>query len=83
MLDSTQPHDVFSGKDDLYRLLRETRAAVNLLSDRMTNIELFLAGEGGSINTVSEDEIEQGSAMSNTKGNSGMVPNRVGKKKRK
>ena len=77
MLDSTQPHDVFSGKDDLYRLLRETRAAVNLLSDRMTNIELFLAGEGGSVNTVSEDD------MANTSGNSGMRPSVSGGKGRK
>lgn len=77
MLDSTQPHDVFSGKDDLYRLIRETRAAVNLLSDRMTNIELFLAGEGGSVNTVSEDD------MANTSGNSGMRPSVSGGKGRK
>ena len=77
MLDSTQPHDVFSGKDDLYRLLRETRAAVNLLSDRMTNIELFLAQEGGSVNTVSEDD------MANTSGNSGMRPSVSGGKGRK
>ena len=66
MLDINQPHDVFSGKDDLYRLLRETRAAINLLNSRMESFELLL-----------EDD------MANTKGNSGMVPNSIGKKKRK
>lgn len=74
MLDINQPHDIFSGKDDLYRLLRETRAAINSLSGRMTNLELFVASEGGSINTVSEDE------MANTSGNSGMRPSVQGRK---
>jgi len=43
----------------------------------MTNIELFLAQEGGSVNTVSEDD------MANTSGNSGMRPSVSGGKGRK
>lgn len=48
MIDSTQPHDVFSGKDDVYRLLREARAAINLLSDRIDILERDMANTSGN-----------------------------------
>ena len=53
MLDSTQPHDVFNGKDDLYRLLRETREAVNVLSGRVKELEMAnTKGNSGMIPSV-------------------------------
>lgn len=57
MLDVNQPHDVFTGKDDLYRLLRETRAAINLLSSRFSDIEDRLDGGDGMANTVSNSSM--------------------------
>lgn len=75
MLDDKQPNDIFNGKDDLYRLLRETRTAVNTLMLRVEAIEVLLSGNDSYI-----DESDAEESMANTKGNSGMVPKVYGRK---
>jgi len=39
MLDSQLPSTMFSGKDDLYSLVRETRAYINYLETKIENLE--------------------------------------------
>jgi len=39
MLDTRLPDVTFSGRDDLYALLRETREYVNKLEERIKNLE--------------------------------------------
>lgn len=81
MIDSTQPHNVFSGKDDVYRLLRETREAVNILEGRVKELEKDEVWRNCSKPVGKLEDVEMFSnpiygdkAMANTKGNSGMVP---------
>ena len=77
MLDDKQPYDSFSGKDDMYRLLRETRTAINLLMVRVEAIEGILKDDNRN-NFIDEGDAED--IMANTKGNGGMVPKVYGRK---
>lgn len=83
MLDANQPHDVFNGKDDLYRLLRETRSAINLLSVRVEAIEVMLRGDNEVITGGFIDEGAAEEMMANTISSASMRKASYGKKGRK
>lgn len=75
MLNPDLPHDLFSGTNDLYSILRETRSCVNVLEARIVVLEKNMLEWKMAGNEACSCKTEVN--VANTKGNAGMIPNVV------